>query len=217
MNITDRVKQSTHIEEAAYRELQESIRMLQATQRKLAAQIDAGRMLLRPNYPTAEQCKGIIEAVRRFKAGEATKSTHGDPVGPAEEPYAVRYSQQVDLGWMHVAHGSPLHFDGDGHVLWTYTEEEIAFIVAFVEDQGVEVGKHWRSDGGLSLRFRESKLDPKPWFCTSCSDRFVHEQKGLTTHVTVFKPREKYVQEQAAYLRLPKDIGMKIPNGGASA
>ena len=33
--------------------------------------------------------------------------------------------------------------------------------------------------------------DPKPWICTSCSDRFAREQgiSSPTTHVTVYRPR----------------------------
>lgn len=45
------------------------------------------------------------------------------------------------------------------------------------------------------------ELDPKPWFCTSCSDRFVREQ-GIgspTTHVTRFRPRPQYEQDLSKY------------------
>lgn len=46
---------------------------------------------------------------------------------------------------------------------------------------------------------QEATLDPKPWFCTSCSDRFVRFQQSPTSHVTVFKPRPQYEQRRMAY------------------
>ena len=153
MNITDRIKGSTAAEEAVHAALKKSISELQETARDLARLIDTKRLAQRPSYPTFEQCKGIIEAVRRFKAGEPGTSHLGDGAGPPEEPYAVRYSPQAGLGWMHIASGAPFAFDS-GRFLWHYTDEEIEFLIAYVQDQGVEVDTHWRADGGLSLRFR---------------------------------------------------------------
>ncbi|WP_404474783.1 hypothetical protein [Microbacterium aerolatum] len=38
--------------------------------------------------------------------------------------------------------------------------------------------------------------DPKPWRCTSCSDRFVREQVSPTSHVTKHQPRTKFDRPQ---------------------
>lgn len=41
-------------------------------------------------------------------------------------------------------------------------------------------------------------LDPKPWFCQYCSDRFAR-QNLLSGHRQVLRPRKQYDQKDESY------------------
>ena len=211
MNLTERVKAVSAADEAMYAALKRTIVELKELQRRLSETIDAKRLLERPNYPTEAQRAGITEAVRRFKDEETANTHHGDPCGPQDEPYAVVYAPQLNVGWMHIRDGAPFRFEADGSKLWTFTDAEVEQLLDFIYDQGVFPYEAWRSDGGLSVRIRTRNLDPKPWICTSCSDRFVREQKGLTTHQTKFQPRAQYDQDIEAYGPRRKPTGLRTP------
>jgi hypothetical protein len=43
------------------------------------------------------------------------------------------------------------------------------------------------------------ELDPKPWQCINCSDRFVHNQTSASIHWTEFRPRPLYSQDGGEY------------------
>ena len=43
------------------------------------------------------------------------------------------------------------------------------------------------------------KLDPKPWICTQCHDRFDHETVQHGPHLAVLKPRPEYSQAWKDY------------------
>jgi hypothetical protein len=43
------------------------------------------------------------------------------------------------------------------------------------------------------------KLDPKPWMCLACWDRFVHRPEYGAPHMTGFKPRPGYSTDPADY------------------
>ena len=157
MNLPERAKNATLAEEANLAALKRSIIDLQKLAGAQAQAIDARRLELRPAYPTFEQAVGIIEAVRRYKAGEKSSTHHGDPTGPEEWPGAVKYAPHGEVGWMHVASGAPVRvYHQQGTRLWSFTEGDIEFILQFVQGQGVTVIDHWRTDGGLSLRFERT-------------------------------------------------------------
>lgn len=42
-------------------------------------------------------------------------------------------------------------------------------------------------------------LDPKPWSCVNCSDRFARSQTEKSIHWTNFTPRPQYSQNREDY------------------
>lgn len=66
---------------------------------------------------------------------------------------------------------------------------------------GLEMDQHTAWDNHAPVLLEQAPLDPKPWRCTSCSDRFVREPgiDAPTSHVTKFLPREGYAQLRSSY------------------
>lgn len=167
MNITDRITTSTRFEEQTWRDLDDAIEDLRRAQNRVRDRIDAARLAARPILPMASHFSGLIEAAGRFKEGTPSTSHHGDPVGDKDEPQAVVYATQTGdhgepMGWIHVRHCAPMSFKGSGGYIWTFTDEEIAILLAYLEDLGVSVTEHWKSDGGVSIRFGKKVTAPLP-------------------------------------------------------
>lgn len=154
MSVPESIAFNTTVEEQAWEELEKAIEQLKASQRIIRDKVNEVRLSQKPDFPTAEQREGIQNAVLRFKDGYEAKSHHGDPCGPERSPYVVAYAQHGVDGWMSIRHGAPFRYKTyDGGYLWKFSSDEIAAMLALVEDLGGVVVNHWPHGEGLSIVF----------------------------------------------------------------
>lgn len=115
----------------------------------------------RPEYPTKFQLDALPEAARRIKAGESSRSIHGDPInvdtskpwidhepfielaGPRSGSYVIFFRQK-----------SPLRPSGGGGRLWRASESEVESMVASVLAADIHVVSFWTADDTVSIEVR---------------------------------------------------------------
>ncbi len=159
MSVPESIAFNTTVEEQVWEELEASILNLKQAQRTIRDRVNEVRLSQKPDFPTAEQREGILNAVLRFKDGYEAKSHHGDPCGPEREPSVVAYAQHGADGWMSIRHGAPFRYKMfDGSLLWKFTEEEIGAMLALVEDMGGRVVNHWPHGEGVSIVFTADRF-----------------------------------------------------------
>lgn len=138
--------------EQDYRDLDNQIHQLHQTQREIADEINRRRAARKPTFPTQGQREGLVEAARQIRERQQGKCIHGDPVGPPDDPNAVKVDGARP--WLAVAHGAPMTFRGGGGRLWGFTDEDVEALLAIIRDLiDDEIADWWRHDYGVSVRF----------------------------------------------------------------
>lgn len=140
------VSAETDALETRRRDIATEITALHAEDRSVREQLVALQLLERPQYPTQVQRDGIVEAVRRIKAGVTPKSHHGDPT----PTYEVTAGELHGYGWLTVRHGAP--YGASGEKLWHFTDDEIESILELVRAEDIGVSDWWRANDCVSIR-----------------------------------------------------------------
>ena len=141
------------------RRLDTEVQRLREEEAFIRQQIDEIVLKSRPIYPTEGHRTGIVEAVRRIRAREVPSSHHGDSCAPSSKvPYdGQTFDTAYDVvangkrGFLSVEHRAPFSASRMGSRLWSFTDEEVAEILALVEAEGLAVTNHWSHDRGLSV------------------------------------------------------------------
>ncbi len=133
----------------------------------------------------------IREAIAQHPSPEAYAATK--PESHAHKPVQHRDGKPP---WCHAC---GLTADGQMPVSRFHRDEESSRYVTIRDSAGVPVYDIETTPEEPEAAPTGRPLDPKPWFCTSCSDRFARQQVAPTTHVTVFDPRPQYEQEKGYY------------------
>lgn len=122
-----------------------------ATVRRIRERADVVALRDRPTYPTANQREQIPAAVALALSGRKPSSHRGDRVDGVDWPDSeVVWTQR----WLSIHHRAPFSGRRTGGKLWSFTEDDVAALLALVREAGGDPVDHWTHDNGLSVRIR---------------------------------------------------------------
>ena len=123
---------------------------LNATERRIRADVDAMRLEAKPTYPLPEHITGLDEAVERVKRKVHASCHLGDPCGPDTNHYCV--VADGARGFVSVRHLAPYTARRSGSKLWDFTEADIEAFKGLLRDLGAtHFISDWPHDEGHSF------------------------------------------------------------------
>jgi hypothetical protein len=125
---------------------------LKERERSLASQYDQLMLHQRPEYPTAPQAEKLRTIAELVRTGTPYGDTHGYPVGPDQRALALPSSLHYCSSdrRINLFAGAPYSVLTGGR-LWTISDDDVARVVALLDEEGLEVTEQRRTTDGYAF------------------------------------------------------------------